>query len=366
MSQDQVAFQGNEAGRTAAVDTVEQVTGVHIDHFAELNLDGFYELAKVMGGVEVCLNHPVPYDTNSGFSAARAGDQHLNAKMALAFVRQRDGLPNGDLDRTHRQQAAIDSVLQQLRADGALNDLTKIQALLSVAQQYLITDAGWDLLDFAAQMRSLTSGDLSFRTLPIVGYEMIDGQDANVINPGYIQQIVHETFYPSPTAPASPSASAKPAAADSTVTADVYNGGNTPGLAGQVSAALVKDGYKAGKIGNTSPLTTTEVLYGTGASASAGQIASLFNVTAAASSTVAAGHVEVLLGADATRPPVPPRRRRRPRTSVTPIPSTGAAGRRGHRPERHSLRGLSASIAPLRLRYGQDPGDRREGRARRP
>ena len=189
----------------------------------------------------------MPYDPNSGFSAARAGDQHLNAKMALAFVRQRDGLPNGDLDRTHRQQAAIDSVLQQLRSDGALDDLTKIQALLSVAQQYLITDAGWNLLDFAAQMRSLTSGDLTFRTLPIVGYETIDGQDANVINPAYIQQIVHQTFYPSPTAPASPSASATPAAADSTVTADVYNGGNTPGLAGQVSAVLVKTGIRPGR-----------------------------------------------------------------------------------------------------------------------
>ena len=215
-------------------------------------------------------------------------------------------------------------MLQQLRADGALDDLTKIQALLSVAQQYLITDSGWDLLDFAAQMRSLTSGNLTFRTLPIVGYETIDGQDANVINPAYIQQIVHETFYPSPSAPASPSASAKPAAANSTVTADVYNGGNTPGLAGQVSAALVKDGYKAGQIGNTSPLATTEVLYGTGASASAGQIASLFSVTASASSSVAAGHVEVLLGADATAPAAAASPSAS--TSVTPIPSTGAQG----------------------------------------
>ncbi len=46
MSQNQVAFQGNEAGRAATVATVEQLTGVHIDHFAEVNLDGFYELAK--------------------------------------------------------------------------------------------------------------------------------------------------------------------------------------------------------------------------------------------------------------------------------------------------------------------------------
>ena len=73
ISQNQIAYQGNEAGRAATVATVEQLTGVHIDHFAEINLDGFYELAKVLGGVEVCLNHSVPYDPNSGFYAHKAG-----------------------------------------------------------------------------------------------------------------------------------------------------------------------------------------------------------------------------------------------------------------------------------------------------
>ena len=165
MSQDQLAFLGNEAGRAAAVATVEKLTGVHIDHFAEVNLDGFYELARVLGGVEVCLNHPV-HDANSG-ADFRAGYQHLDARQALAFVRQRDGLLNGDLDRTHRQQAFLDSVMHQLRVQGVLSDLTKMQALLSVAQQYVITDAGWNLLDFATQMRDLTSGNLVFRTLPI-------------------------------------------------------------------------------------------------------------------------------------------------------------------------------------------------------
>ncbi len=324
MSQDQIAFEGNEAGRAATVATVEQLTGVHIDHFAEINLDGFYELAKVLGGVEVCLTHSVPYDPNSGFSG-HAGYQHLDAKMALAFVRQRDGLANGDLDRTHRQQAFLDSVMQQLRTEGVLDDLTKIQALLSVAKQYVITDAGWNLLDFVAQMRSLTSGNLTFRTLPIVGYQTIDGQDANVVNPTYIQQIVQETFYPAPASSASASPSAS-TAGNSQVTVAVYNGGNTQGLAGAVSAALVKDGYTAGKIGNTSPLTTTEVLYGTGTSASASKIASLFNVTASASSTVAAGHVEILLGADAALPASAATSSPSPSSSAVPIPSTGAQG----------------------------------------
>jgi LCP family protein required for cell wall assembly len=329
-SQAQIAFEGNEAGRAAAVATVEQLAGVHIDHFAELNLDGFYELAKVLGGVEVCLNHPVPYDPNSGFYAAHAGLQHLDAKMALAFVRQRDGLANGDLDRTHRQQAVLDSVIRQLRGDGVLDDLTKLNDLLSVAKQYLITDAGWNLLDFISQMRGLSLGNITFRTLPIVGYQTIDGQDANVVDPSYIQQIVQEAFYPAPKASSTPSPSATATAANRQVTVDVYNGGNTAGLAGEVSAALVKDGYTAGKVGNTSSLTTTEVLYGTGASAAASKIASQFSVTAQASSTVAADHVEVLLGADATLPaslpatgaPSSPS----PSTSPTAIPTTGPQG----------------------------------------
>jgi LCP family protein required for cell wall assembly len=343
MSQDQVAFQGNEAGRAAEVATVEQLTGVHIDHFAELNLDGFYELAKVVGGVEVCLNHPVPYDPYSGFSAAHAGYQHLNAKQALAFVRQRHGLTNGDFDRTKRQQAVIDSVTKELRTDGVLDDLTKLTNLLSVAQQYLITDSGWNLLEFISQMRGLSLGNVTFRTLPDVAPITIDGQDANQINVSQIQQIVQGTFYPAPKSSSSSSPSSNPSAAstagNSQVTVDVLNGGNTPGLAGQVSAALVKQGYQAGQVGNApSSVTTTEVLYGTGTSANASRIASSFGVTATASSTVAAGHVEIMLGADATVPSTPASSSASSSSSpsssssssssgsATAIPTTGPAG----------------------------------------
>ena len=302
MSQNQVAFQGNEAGRAAAVATVEQLTGVHIDHFAEINLDGFYELARVLNGVQVCLKNPVPLDTYSGFYAKRAGYQHLSAKMALAFVRQRHGLLNGDLDRTHRQQAFLDSVMQQLRTEGVLSDLTKINSLLSVARQYVITDSGWNLLDFASQMRSLNSGNLSFHTLPIEGYIQIDNQSANQVNPAYIQQLVHETFYPAPRTSGSPrpqaSATATVSAADaSKTTVDVYNGGSTPGLAGQV---------------------------GTGSAASAGHIASLFGVTATASTALAAGHVQVMLGANATVPGAGATPTAS--SSAVSLPTTGAQG----------------------------------------
>lgn len=310
-----IAFAGNEAGRAAAVATVEQVTGMHIDHFADVNLWGFYELARSLNGVEVCLNHPVPLDANSGFYATKAGYQHLDAKMALAFVRQRDGLTNGDLDRTHRQQAFIDSVMHQLKTAGVLSDLGSIQSLLHNASQYVVTDAGWDLLDFAAQMRSLDSKSITFNTAPIKTFQKINGQDDNVIDVAQVQQFVQQKFAEAdkPTQPHKSSTKHKttsksaPKADPAATTVDVLNGGNTQGLASQVSTALVQAGYKAGTVSNTASRATTEVLYGAGASAgvlgSADALASAFNVTAQPSKTLPAGHVEVLLGADATTVP---------------------------------------------------------------
>ncbi len=296
MSQDELAFLGNEAGRRAAVATVEQLTRVHVDHFAEVNLDGFYELARVFGGVEVCLRHPVQ-DARSGASFP-AGYQHLDAAQALAFVRQRDGLPNGDLDRTHRQQAFLDSVMHRLRTEGMLTDLTQIAALISVARRYVITDAGWHLLDFAAEARDLSAGNMVFHTLPIKGYATIDGQDANVVDVGYIRALVRAAFYP----PQPPRRQHSAAASPRGITVDVLNGGDTAGLAARTSAALARQGYRAGQVGNTAYRATTAVRYGPGAAASAAALARLFGTTATAAAWLPARQVEILLGIQAVLP----------------------------------------------------------------
>jgi LCP family protein required for cell wall assembly len=324
ISQDQLAFLGNEAGRKAAVATVEQLTGVHIDHFAEVNLDGFYELARVFGGVEVCLNHAV-HDRYSG-AHFRKGYQHLDASQALAFVRQRHGLPNGDLDRTHRQQAFIDSVLYQLRTEGVLSDLSKVNALLAVAKQYVITDAGWNLLDFAQEAQSLTGANLVFHTLPIQGYITIDRQDANQVDPAYIKSIVHAAFYPPPGAKHH---QARSGAAATNATVEVLNGGHVQGLAGRISAALAHAGYRVGTPGDTSYRTTTAVLYAAGESAEADRLATIFGVPAAPSASVVAGHVEILLGASATVPATVPAISGTPSPTIAPssaIPTTGPQG----------------------------------------
>jgi LCP family protein required for cell wall assembly len=316
MSRSQRYFLANEAGQKATIDTVEAVTDQKIDHFAEVNLAGFFYLAQSFGGVEVCLNSwdgpdgpgTNLHDANSGFNAPHAGYLHLAADQALAFVRERDNLPNGDLDRTHRQQAILDYVIWKLKTEGVLTDVGQLTGLLSTADKYLITDSSWNLLDFSTQMHALSGENLKFYTAPIVGYETVDGQDANQIDLPTIQAAIKAKFTaPAPSSGGASAAGPKPAKkaapipAASTVTVDVYNGGGTGGLAGDVSAALVAKGYRAGAVTDASAQSQTvetgsEVFYGAGASANAARIAGYFGVTAAALGSLPAGHVEVLLG----------------------------------------------------------------------
>jgi LCP family protein required for cell wall assembly len=314
MSRSQRYFLANEAGQKATIDTVEAVTDQKIDHFAEVNLAGFFYLAQSFGGIEVCVkpwdgpDGPGTnlHDANSGFNAPHAGYLHLAADQALAFVRERDNLPNGDLDRTHRQQAVLDYVIWKLKAEGVLTDLGQLTGLLGTADKYLITDSSWNLLDFSTQMHALTGQNLKFYTAPIVGYETIDGQDANQIDIPAIQAAIKTKFTaPVPSAgrksTSKPAKKAAPIPAASTVTVDVYNGGSTGGLAGNVSAALVAKGYRAGAVSDASsqsrPVQTGDGVFdGAGAAANAAKIGGYFGVTATALASLPAGHVEILLG----------------------------------------------------------------------
>jgi len=327
MSQDQRYTLANQAGQQFEIDTVQAVTGVHIDHFVEVNLAGFFYLAQSFGGIEVCVK---PWSGNDGgnlqdpssgwnaledgYNLKKGGAQylHLAADQALAFVRARDTLPGVDIGRTKRQQAVIDYVIWALKHENVFSDLGKLQSMLGIASQYLRTDSTFNLFDFANNMRALTGGHVTFQTLPISGQvnDMpLNGtpQDVNTIDVPYLQQYVNSAFYPQPAAPASKKTTTAPA--PSTVTVDVYNGSGTQGLAGDVSAALTSLGYKAGTVANASDQSQTldsgtQVFYGSGAQANAAIIATKTGAgTATALSSLPAGQVEVLLGSTVTAVP---------------------------------------------------------------
>ncbi|MBX7555522.1 LCP family protein [Streptomyces sp. tea 10] len=286
-----------EAGREATLATVQQFTGVPIDHFAEVNLLGFYDIAKVLQPIAVCLKHPVK-DSYSGADFP-AGVQQLNARQALAFVRQRHGLDAGDLDRTRRQQAFISTVTHQLKTEGVWGSPSKLQGLFDVVKKDVVLDSSWNVLDFAQQAPDLTGGNVVFHTLPIEGFGIRSREDVNLVDPEKIKSIVQQAFG---TAGApSPAASGTTAAAPATV--DVINGNGGRGLASEALSSLVKLGYTAGTTGNTATQPATTVRYGAGAQQAAQQIAGRLHAgTAMSSPAVSAGHVVVTLGEDYTHP----------------------------------------------------------------
>jgi LCP family protein required for cell wall assembly len=320
----------NQAGQLFEVQTVESFTGVHIDHFIESNIIGFYELAQQFGGLEVCIrpapaqdgfpaganltDHDVLTGTdNSGFdayqdgyNAKKGGKQylHLSAAQSLAYVRSRDTLPGVDIGRTARQQAAIEYILWKMKTSNVLSDVNSVTTLLSNAKSYLMYDSDWNLIDSAQDMLALSSSHLNFTTLPEVSTNNVaipgypGAQSANYIDVPEIQQQVNEAFYGSPMIPATASS----------VTTAVYNGSGAANLAAYVSQDLVAMGYKAGAIENSSaqsqPVQSqTEVFYGAGSAteANAQVIANVLGVQSATSlPSLPAGHVEVLLGTQVT------------------------------------------------------------------
>ncbi|MFE3544230.1 LCP family protein [Nocardia sp. NPDC059177] len=184
---------GREAGRASVVATVRDLVGVPIDRFAEISLAGFYDLATAIGGVEVCLNNAVDDGAYSG-AVFPAGPQHLDGAQALAFVRQRHGLQHGDLDRTHRQQAFLTSVATALSEAGTLTDLSKLTALMDAAHRDIVLSEGWNLFDFARDLGAAGSLPIEFRTLPVLRYDVIDGQDVNIVDPAAIKREVRAAF----------------------------------------------------------------------------------------------------------------------------------------------------------------------------
>ncbi|GHF23017.1 LytTR family transcriptional regulator [Amycolatopsis deserti] len=167
----EVERDSDQAGRQALVQAVQDFTQVRIDHYAEVNLLGFYLITEALGGVEVCLNHATE-DKDSG-ADFRAGVQTVSGGEALSFVRQRKNLPRGDLDRIVRQQAFLSSALHKVLSAGVLANPGTLGDLTDALHRSLVLDPDFDLLQFADKAKGLASGDVTFTTIPVI---TIDGR----------------------------------------------------------------------------------------------------------------------------------------------------------------------------------------------
>jgi LCP family protein required for cell wall assembly len=288
------------AGAQLLIKTISSLTGLRIDHYAEVDLLGFFKLSSVVGGVEVNLCEAVQ-DDFSGVDLP-AGVQTISGEQALAFVRQRHGLPRGDFDRIIRQQTFIAGMIRKMLSDNVLLDLGKQRQLVQAAADALTVDQTLNLLNLAQQMQSVTPGSINFQTVPYIGTDR-DDQDRSIIRLED-EEALHKFFAAlsaEPQQAATPTSEAPQTVAPAKVTVEVFNGSGISGLAGTAATALQAAGYQVSGTANadSSDYTTTEIRYAAGDEALAATLAAA--IPGAVSKQVddaTSGTVQLVLGSD--------------------------------------------------------------------
>ncbi|GAB2854793.1 LCP family protein [Lentzea nigeriaca] len=199
----------DEAGRKALVQAVQDLTGMRVDHYAEVNLYGFYLLTEVIGGVKVCLKAGTS-DPNSGANF-RAGEQVVSGGDALSFVRQRN-MPGGDLGRIARQQVFMSQAMKQLLSAGTFTDPARMKGLLDAVSKSIVVDEKLDLATLATQAQGLASGNVEFATIPVTNIDARNERGQSVVTvdreavKAWVAQQVGEKSRPTPPSSSTPTA----------------------------------------------------------------------------------------------------------------------------------------------------------------
>ena len=160
-------------GPACTIQTVEQLTGVLIDHYVTVDFNGFVDMVDAVGGVEVCIPKDVSDPAHNIFFDA--GTQTLEGREALDYVRERYVLSaNSDIGRMRRQQAFIASMINKVVSAGTLTRPDRVYSFLSAATRSITVDEELgsiqDLVDLALQFRDTGLGSIEFVTVPNEAY----------------------------------------------------------------------------------------------------------------------------------------------------------------------------------------------------
>ena len=144
-------------GAELAISTMQNLTGVSIDHFVIVDFTSFEKLTDELGGITI---------------ATSTGDRQMNGEQALTFVRNRHSLPQGDFDRVRRQQAWIKGMLSAVFDQDVLKSPTKVAALVNIVLDYSAVDQGIDfdyMVGLALEVKNLRPAGVQFLTAPYTG-----------------------------------------------------------------------------------------------------------------------------------------------------------------------------------------------------
>ncbi|MEU2063833.1 LCP family protein [Streptomyces sp. NPDC013455] len=157
-------------GAACAVKTVESITGIRMDHYLEVDFEGFQQLVDDLGGVRVTTTEDIR-DPQSHLDL-KAGPHTLDGEQALGLVRTRHGVGDGsDLGRIQLQQAFIKALIDQVKHVGVLSNPKKLLDLADTATKAVTTDSELGsvnaLMDFAGGLKGIGSDRMKMVTMPV-------------------------------------------------------------------------------------------------------------------------------------------------------------------------------------------------------
>ena len=298
--------------------TLEQETGIRIQHFVEVDFAGFQSIVNDVGGVPVCL--PFAINNPQARLHLAAGKRVVNGAQALAFVRLRENVGEGsDTQRIQRQQYFLAAVMQKLKATNLLSQPNRIFNVVRDVAKSLTTDTGLDLstmLRIADSMKSLSSGSVQLVTVPVVPYVGDPAAELSWEQPQadrMFRAVEADRDLPASAkakgngkgngkARTAATATAEPTVSPAKVSVQVLNGSGVTGVAGAAATALTAKGFTVtgtGPAANYSYASTT-IQY-----SSAAQLPEVNTLKAALGSAVTqkdtalgAGSISLILGSD--------------------------------------------------------------------
>lgn len=233
-------------GPSLAVATVERSTGIHVDHYLEVDFLGFVKLVDAVGGVDVCT----PTRLRDKLAGLRlpAGNNHVDGRTGLAYVRARNLDARADLGRVERQQRFLAAMAARVTSSDVLLDPRALVQFLDAALSAVRADPGLEqrrLVELGMQLRHVSGNDIRFRTVPVADPSMrAPGAGAVAL---WDEQAAAELFRGLRTDRPGPREAGRTARAltvpPEQIRVQVFNAAGTPGLGGAASQELTGRGF---------------------------------------------------------------------------------------------------------------------------
>ena len=343
-------------GPTCLWKTVEQVTGVRIDHFIGIGMLGFVKVVNDLGGVNVC----VPFNVNDPVSGLNlnSGEHHINGIQALAFWRTREDIGNGsDLERIQRDQFMSAQVVKGVLHNGLLSNPIRMVSVVTDAAASMTTDSGMtvsDLIQIGESFHSLSSQNVQFITVPNQPWT----QNPNRVQ--FLQPQARQVFAAIARDMTVPKVSTTPVPSSSggaqvlttspaNVKVEVLNGSGVARIANEAATGLTSRGFDVTGTGDAPSFAYTNSVIEYSSTADMAAVNTLkkelTNVTSLQVASLTPGTVDLILGSDFTGlvPETPATRA----TGVTPQASATAAARHPSAGASPSASAPSSGVASL-------------------